>query len=295
MRHSRRTGASVALVLVGALAFVALRPAAPEARRLAQKADAIDLGDVFKRLYSVDFAGAHAALNRRAAATPGNPLTSSVRAVTYLFAEMQRLHILETEFFMDDDNVTSGKALSPDPAVRDRIFAAVEEARRVANARLAIVATDRDALFALCMAANVVTDYTALIERRQLRGLLMAREVQQHAERLLALNPPVYDAHHAMGVLEYINSRVPFFVRWFVRFKGVKGSEARAIEHLEIVVRQGRYYGPFARILLAVLHLRADRFTEARTLLSGLAREFPENPLFPKEIARIDARVRRGR
>jgi hypothetical protein len=252
------------------------------------------LDDVFTRLYNVDFAGAHEILDRREADDPTDPLTFSVRAVTDLYAEMQRLEILETEFFVDDDKVTSEERLEPDPAVRDRIVAAIDQARRLADQRLLVSNADRDALFALCMSANVMTDYTALVERRQLTGLRMAREVHRCAQRLLALDPPVYDAHQAMGVIEYINSKVPFFIRWFVRFPDIDGSEDRAIEHLEIVVRQGRYYGPFARVLLAVLHLRGDRPEEARSLLAGLAQEFPDNPLFPKEIARIDARIRSG-
>ena len=138
------------------------------------------------------------------------------------------------------------------------------------------------------MSSGVIADYTALVERKQLRGLLMERDVQTYAGRLIALTPPVYDAYHVLGVLEYINSRVPFFVRWFVRFKDIEGSERKAIEYLQIVVNRGRYYGPFAKVLLAVLHLRGNRPAAARTLLAELSRQFPDNPLFPKELARVD-------
>ena len=141
----------------------------------------------------------------------------------------------------------------------------------------------------------MIADYTALVERRQLRGLRMQREVQMYAGRLIALTPPVYDAYHVMGVLEYVNSQVPFFVRWFVRFKEIEGSERKAAEYLQIVVNRGRYYGPFAKVLLAVLHLRANRPAEARTLLADLARQFPANPLFPKELDRVDLLLRARR
>lgn len=239
-------------------------------------------------MYNVDFTGAHALLDQRVRTNPSEPLTYSVRAVAYTFAELQRLHILETEFFLDDSRVTSEKPLQPDPDVRARVMAAVDEAKRRAEARLQTSPDDRDALFALCMAAGVTADYTALVERKQLRGLLMERDVQTYANRLIDLHPPVYDAYHVLGVLEYVNSRVPFYVKWFVRFKQIEGSEQKAIQYLKIVVDHGRYYGPFAKVLLAVLHLRAKRPAEARALLADLARQFPENPLFPKELARID-------
>jgi predicted Zn-dependent protease len=41
-------------------------------------------------------------------------------------------------------------------------------------------------------------------------------------------------------------------------------------------------------VLLAIAYLRQNDRTRARELLTGLRDEFPANPLFPKEIARID-------
>ena len=252
--------------------------------------DPTSLDRVFARMYNVDFAAAHDLLDARAEAHPEDPLNYSVRAVAEFYAEMQRLNILETEFFLDDEKVTSAEGLEPDPLVRARIVSAVDEARRLAAVRLATVPDDPDALFATCMAANVMTDYTGLVEQRQLRGLSMAREVHACAGRLINLTPPVYDAYHAMGVIEYINSKVPFYVRWFVRFKDVEGSEARALEYLQVVVDRGRYYGPFAKVLIAILHLRDGRTDEARTILTELAKQFPDNPLFPKELERLRKR-----
>ncbi len=49
----------------------------------------------------------------------------------------------------------------------------------------------------------------------------------------------------------------------------------------------GRYLAPFARLLLAVAALRSHDRTTARTLLAGLSREFPNNLLYGRELARI--------
>lgn len=293
MAHGLPTSLGRVAILAASVTW--LLQSSPEVVQAQQQNVAATLDHVFARMYNVDFHGAHVLLDARLRADPGDPLTYSVRAVAYTFAELNRLKILETEFFLDDKQVTSDKPLSPDPEVRARVVGAVDEARRRAEARLQSSPNDRDALFALCMAAGVMADYTALVERKQLRGLLMEREVQTYAGRLIALTPPVYDAYHVMGVLEYVNSRVPFFVRWFVRFKQIEGSEKKAIEYLQIVVNRGRYYGPFAKVLLAVLHLRGNRPAEARTLLVDLARQFPENPLFPKELAGVDALLRARR
>ena len=286
MAHGRRYRLWRAIVAI-ALACLGVNLAPAEAQIAPTSAAPSDLDGVFDRLYNVDFGGAHALLDARIKLNPSDPLSYSIRAVTYLFAEMQRLKVLETEFFIDDKKVTSETGLAPDPAVRAKLIEAVQEARARANLRLQSSPLDRDALFALCMSANVMTDYTAFVERKQLRGLLLARELETYAERLIALQPPVYDAYHAIGVLEYINSRVPFYVKWFVRFKNIDGSEQKAVTYLQIVVDKGRYYGPFAKVLLAVLHLRAHRVAEARALLSDLARQYPRNPLFQRELARL--------
>ena len=241
----------------------------------------------FNRLYNFDFAGAHGILDKAIAAEPQAPLPWSVKAAAYVFAELNRLRILEIDFFLDDDRVVDRRKLAADPAVRDTFFRAVRTAERLANARLAGKPDDPEALFALCMAAGVVMDYATMVERRRFGSLPLARRTHSYARKLLALNPPVYDAHMTYGTIEYVVGSMPFFLRWFVRFDQIKGSKQKGIEELELVARRGTYYGPFARILLAVIHTREKRPEMAEKLLEGLVSEFPENPLLRKELLRI--------
>jgi hypothetical protein len=199
--------------------------------------------------------------------------------------EMNRLKILETRFFMNNDNmVDRGGKLRPDPQVRARLFAALAEGRARATARLRAAPDDVDALFAMCMAAGVETDYTALVEGRTWRSLKLAPTTLEHARTLLARIPPYYDAYLNFGCLEYIVGDLPFFIRWFVRYDGVQGNKRRGIEQLKLTARHGRYYGPFAGILLVVVSLREKKLADARLLLAELVREFPENPLFCAEL-----------
>jgi predicted Zn-dependent protease len=244
------------------------------------------VGRAFVRLYSFDFTGAQAILDRQIQADPQAPLPYSVKAAAYLFAELHRLKILQMDFFEDDDRVVDRKKLTPDPEVRKQFFRMVEMARERADARLATHPNDRDALFTHCMAAGLVTDYAALIERRRFGSFSLARKTQVWVERLMTLNPPVYDAQLAQGTTEYVLGSLPFFLRWFIRIHNVQGNKQKAVETLESVAARGRYYGPFARILLAVIHLREKRPWEAEKLLAELVKEYPENPLLKRELAR---------
>ncbi len=249
------------------------------------------LETVFHHLYNCDFAGAHSVLNEATPKDPSNPLLYSVRAATYLYAEMDRLRILETDFFIDDKQVSTRKKLQPDPNVRFNFFKAVEDARQRANARLDANPDDRDALFALCMSASVVTDYTALVERRQWRSVLLARQTNAYAQKLLKLNPPLYDAHLTVGTVEYILASMPLLLRWLVHFDHIQGDKQKGIENLKLVASHGQYYGPFAKILLAVVYLREKKPHEARVYLAEVARDYPGNPLIRRELEKVNRKL----
>jgi hypothetical protein len=83
---------------------------------------------------------------------------------------------------------------------------------------------------------------------------------------------------------------VPFFVRWVLRFDETKGSKNQAVANLEKVARGGQYFRPFAKILLAIIHLREKRYLDAETQLAELNREYPENPLFKREMDKLAKR-----
>lgn len=251
----------------------------------AQPATLIDQG--FDRLYNFDFKRAQEILDRQRQLTPEDPLPLSVKAASYLFFELYRLKILELDFFTDDDKVVDRRALVPDPAARRAFLQSLDGAERLAGVRLASRPDDPGALFALSMATGLETDYAALVERRRFGSFSLSKRNQVYARKLLALNPPVDDAYMTFGTVEYVVGSLPFYLRWLVRLAQIGGSKEKAIEDLELVARRGRYYGPLARMTLAVIHVREKRPDKAEVLLAGLVSDFPENPLFRKELLRV--------
>ena len=251
----------------------------------AQPATPID--QAFDRLYNFDFKRAQEILDRQRQLTPEDPLPLSVKAASYLFSELYRLKILELDFFTDDDKVVDRRALVPDPAARRAFLQSLDGAERLAGVRLASRPDDPGALFALSMATGLETDYAALVERRRFGSFSLSKRNQIYARKLLALNPPVDDAYMTFGTVEYVVGSLPFYLRWLVRLAQIGGSKEKAIEDLELVARRGRYYGPLARMTLAVIHVREKRPDKAEVLLAGLVSDFPENPLFRKELLRV--------
>jgi hypothetical protein len=280
-----------------AAAMLAVVIGSPASALVFQPADGPGpLDRAFARLYNFDFAGGLAILDEMERAEPQNPLVLSTRAAAFLFMELDRMKILETRFFMSDDNMVDGSSRKvPDPAVRVQLFAALDRARALAKARLAARPDDVDGLFALCMSASVETDYTALVERRTWRSTKLASAVVEPARKLLARTPPFYDVYVNFGALEYIVGELPFFVRWFVHIDGVKGNKRQGIDQLKLAAYHGRYYAPFARILLVVVSLRENKLTDAEELLAGLVRDYPENPVLRNELAGVRQRARRAK
>ena len=243
----------------------------------------------FKLLYSLDFDRAHDFFSAWQREHPEDPMGHVCEAAGVLFSEFNRLGILEGQFYANDKVFEARKKLSPDPAARDRFNAALERAEKMARAQVAKNPKDRDSLFALTLATGLRADYTALIEKHNLASLHYTKESTAWAQQLLAVDPQCYDAHLATGISRYIIGSMAAPVRWILRLGGISGDKRAGIEELRLTADRGQYLAPFARILLAIAYVREKDNGHAREVLASLRDEFPSNPLFAREIARLDS------
>jgi hypothetical protein len=76
-------------------------------------------------------------------------------------------------------------------------------------------------------------------------------------------------------------------VRWLLRLGGAQTDKQDGLSKLRLTAEKGHYLAPYARLLLAVAALRDRDRGQARSLLAGLAQEFPSNQLYQNELARI--------
>ncbi|HTQ57801.1 MAG TPA: hypothetical protein VMI94_25215 [Bryobacteraceae bacterium] len=250
-------------------------------------ANSPELDEIFDRLYNFNFPATYASVDRYVAAHPQEPLGYAIRAAAYLFYELDRLGVLESEFLVSDKHIADKRAVKPDPEVRAKFLKAVNEAQSRALKILAADPHDRQALFAMSIVDGVTTDYMAFVEKHQFASLSPAKRSNSYAQQLLKMNPPCVDAYITAGISEYMIGSLPFFIRWFVRFDNVQGSKEQGVRNLERVIQDGHYFKPFAKILLAIIDLREKRPRDTEKLLEDLARSYPSNPLFRRELARI--------
>jgi len=242
----------------------------------------------FERMYALRFNEAQDLFTGWQAGHPDDPRGPVAQAAGLLFSELNRLGVLETEFFEDDESFEARRKMRPDPRVRARFEESLSRGEALAKRRLATDPRDPHALFAMTLVSGLRADYLALIEKKNMAALKHTRAGSEWAKKLLAVDPTYYDAYLATGVSNYIIGSVFAPIRWFLKLGGYSGNRQEGIEHLTLTAERGRLLAPFARLLLAVAHLRAGERQAARRLLVQLRDDFPSNPLFAKEIARLD-------
>jgi hypothetical protein len=247
--------------------------------------EALDAG--YRQMYNLDFATAHQTFHAWQQSHPQDPIGFVSDGAAYIFAEFARLHILESELFTDDDKFRTRQKLSPDAAAKEAFEADLRRADQLSAQILLRSPQDQGALFAQILIDGLRGDYLALIEKRNFASLGYMKNSRTIAETLLALDPECYDAYLASGVENYLLGANPAPVRWILRITGARTDKDAGLAKLRLTAAKGYYLAPFARLLLAVAALRDKDKGAARILLSGLTREFPRNPLYARELARL--------
>jgi len=246
-----------------------------------------ELATGYCNMYNLQFADAHRVFADWQRIHPQDPMGSVSDAAAYLFSEFDRLHILETEFFMNDKNFENQKPLTPDPDIKRKFDSQLDKTRLLINERLAHDAKDENAIFANVLMLALRGDYIALIEKRNLPALGYLKQARAAAEPLLKANPGFYDAYLAAGIENYLLSLRAAPVRWMLQMGGAQTDKATGLKDLGITAAKGHYLQPYARLLLAIAALRDHDRNNARVLLQGLAQQFPNNRLYKQELAQI--------
>jgi hypothetical protein len=241
----------------------------------------------YRQMYNLEFSDAHNTFRTYAKAHPEDPFGATSDGAAYLFEEFNRLGVLQTELFTDDDKFKDRSRSLPDPRVREQFDGAIAQSQKLADAILQRSPNDRNALFVTVLNLGLESDYLAMVEKRDLAALAYTKRAGLAAQKLLAVDPACYDAYLAIGVENYMLGLNPAPVRWLLRLYGAETDKDAGIQKLQLTAAKGHYLLPFARLLLAVVALRDKNRTEAKELLQNLAEEFPNNQLYRRELLRL--------
>ena len=67
-----------------------------------------------------------------------------------------------------------------------------------------------------------------------------------------------------------------------------RGCQFAGMQQLQMAAERGHYLAPFAKTLLALAAMREKQYAVARANFQALVAEFPQNPLFTRELAKLD-------
>lgn len=243
----------------------------------------------FHFLYELKVEEAHTQFATWQKLHPEDPLGSASQAAGYLFEECYRQGVLTSEFFLNNKRFLGKIPLKPDAALRAAFFDAVKQAQELAQLRLDTTPDDTNALFAMALSLGMEADYASLIDKHQMDSLKKIRDADQYAKKLLVIAPDAADAYLGLGTANYVIGSLPGFKKFFLGFAGIHGDKKAGIQQLQIAADRGHYLRPFAKILLAMAALREKKRETARAQLTELAAEFPANPLFANELAKLKA------
>jgi hypothetical protein len=249
-----------------------------------------ELSSGFQSLYSQNFSEAREKFVNWESQHPEEPFGQIALAASYLFEELYRQGVLSSDFFLNEKKFLHGIDGKPDPERMKSFQDALDQARKLAQERLAKNASDPEAFFALTLAAGMESNADLVLKKQHLESLKRLKESNEHAKQLLAQQPDATDAYVALGTANYIIGSLSGGKRFLLRFGGIHGDKKLGMDQLGKTIENGRYLRPYAKILLSLAARREKQDLLAQKLLLELSEEFPESPLYAAEYAKAMGR-----
>ncbi len=285
---------SCALFLTLAVIFFLGLALTPECLASTAPAQRSLLDSGYLDMYDLRFSAAHRAFDEWTRQHPSDPLGPASAAAAYLFSEFNRLGVLRAQFFVSNKGFEQRPNIKPDPAVKRAFDDKVAKSLKLADSILVHDPRNKRALFSKVLDLGLRADYLALIQKREVASLSTVKRAGILADQLVKIDPSCYDAYLAVGVENYLLSLNSAPVRWALQLDGLQTNRAHGIKQLRLTAEKGHYLLPYARLLLAIAALRENDRAEAERLLEWLTQHFPDNPLYSRELARVEKRNGRG-
>lgn len=267
---------SAFLLCLGALALPASAPAATEAEYTRQGHD---------HYFNLEHDEAVASYRKALDLNPADPNTYNHIATAILFRELNRLGMLETSAFKEDNKFLDREKPQPDPQAAEKVREYLFEGRRRAETILETKRRDRMAWFALAQNYGLHANYQFMIEKSYVAALRNGQRARGFSNQLRKFYPDFIDGYLVAGVQEYVVGSLPWAIRALIALGGVRGSKQRGEEWVAMVADKGKLVRTEARMLLTLLYRRERRPLDAAGLLEGLIAEYPRNYVLRLELA----------
>lgn len=212
-------------------------------------------------------------------------------AVNHLLTSVLMRNLYETGGMNTGDYTNDsfiGHAPRPsDSKVKQRIKELARRAEALEDQELKANPKDVDALYCRGVTRAQFAVYTGLVERAWFSALRNAVAARHDHEHVLELDPDYVDAKLVVGTHNYVVGNLPWSIKVAAALAGLNGSRDKGLEYLREVAKTDGENSVDAKVLLSLFLRREHHYDEALSYMQELSSKYPNNHLFPTEVANL--------
>jgi tetratricopeptide (TPR) repeat protein len=172
-----------------------------------------------------------------------------------------------------------------DPAVKARIYELIDQATKLAEARLKVNPVDVDALYARGATRSMRSTWMGMGEKSWFAAVRAGVGARHDHEAVLELDPTYADAKTSVGVHNYIVGSLNWAAKLGASVIGISGSKEKGLQYLREAAASGGLASMDAKIALALFLRREEKYKEALDVVRGMTVTHPRNFLVANEYA----------
>ena len=240
----------------------------------------------FDHFYDMEYDRAQREFEKILERYPNDPFAVNHLLTAVLMRNLYETGGMNTGDYTNDSFI--GHAPRPsDPKVKERIKELARRAEALEEKQLKANPKNVDALYCRGVTRAQFAVYTGLVERAWFSALRNAVAARHDHEHVLELDPKYLDAKMVVGTHNYVVGNLPWSIKVAAALAGLNGSRDKGVEYLREVAQSNGENSVDAKVLLSLFLRREHQYDEALGYMQELSTRYPNNHLFPTEVANL--------
>jgi|SRR5271165_3010252 len=240
----------------------------------------------FDDFYNMEYDRATQGFEKILERHPNDPAAVNHLLTAVLMRNLYETGGMNTGDYTNDSFI--GHAPRPsDDKVKQRIKELARRAEALEEQKIKSNSKDVDALYCRGVTRAQFAVYTGLVERAWFSALRNAVAARHDHEHVLELDPDYLDAKMVVGTHNYVVGNLPLSIKIAAALAGLNGSRDKGLEYLREVAKSDGENSVDAKVLLSLFLRREHQYDEALGYMQELSTKYPNNHLFPTEVANL--------